>query len=122
MEEFSIYCTEELTKRALKLGAPIDNTGTPDDMSSITFCHEYDNGDWVIVFRPTAEQMKNWLKRVHKIYIHIYEWDFWEYDMSYNGQYYEGMFYKTEEEALFAAFNVALDILEEVEINNTKND
>ena len=121
MEEFSIYCTEELTKRALKLGAPIDERWDYDECSQTTpFEKEIPIEFHHYIRVPTAEQMKNWLKRVHKINIHIYEWDFWEYDMSYNGQYYEGMFYKTEEEALFAAFNVALDILEEVEINNTK--
>lgn len=121
MEEFTIYCTVEQTRRAFKLNAPIKHyspytTGPGTNICLVKDLYEWDNADITCDDRliiPTAEQMKNWLKRVHKISIHLYEWDFWEYDMSYNGQCYDGVFYKTEEEALLAAIDVALDILED---------
>ncbi len=60
MERYTIYCTEEQTKKALELGAPIE-VGTekctlPDNIMFIK------KGQYhVAAIIPTAEQMIGWL-------------------------------------------------------------
>ena len=128
MEEFTIYCTEEQTKKALKLGAPIGkkiiaysictqpSSGYEEDFSEET--------DELII--PTAEQMIQWLEEQG-----IYAWvcpNFYEYDKVYNvsfvhnisklrkpyistGEKYDQSFHPSHKEAVLSAIDEALDYL-----------
>lgn len=74
MVRFRIYCTEEQTQKAIKLGAPIntmeDLLDSQDKREQVidTF---YVNG--VIYEKPTAEEMVHWLSDVKNIHIGIIE-------------------------------------------------
>ena len=72
MERYTIYCTEEQTKKALKLGAPIERGHKGRKYFNIevpTFFGENHDICYVI-FIPTAEQMLEWLEE-QKISIDI---------------------------------------------------
>lgn len=71
MNEYTIYCTDEQTKKALELGAPINTFGygdLGDAEDKILKLNkqcviERDNDNGIIVsFLPTAEQMISWLE------------------------------------------------------------
>lgn len=69
MNQFIRYCTPKQTKKAIELGAPIDNflgydTDTTDYIEQI-------GDDWYAVI-PTVDQMCTWLRRVHNIRIESY--------------------------------------------------
>lgn len=57
MNQFSIYCTEEQTKKALNLGAPIITSNSP-----FMVCCTLDNNGYAVI--PTVEQMIGWLDEV----------------------------------------------------------
>lgn len=61
MDEYTIYCTPEQTKRALELGAPILPTSFDDNGRHQIF----DKGNLCYYNYPTAEQMRGWL--MHKL-------------------------------------------------------
>lgn len=48
MEEYTIYCTPEQTKKALELGAPIEKDWIPEFLF---------NNEYFSLKNPTAEQM-----------------------------------------------------------------
>lgn len=48
MEQYTIYCSDEQTKKALELGAPLEYH-CPNERESV-------------YHRPTAEQMLGWLE------------------------------------------------------------
>lgn len=63
MNKYTIYCTEEQTRKALKLGAPIisyHNAFTTNDIPHYTI--EEGNGNCTLYIIPTAEQMFGWLE------------------------------------------------------------
>lgn len=69
MEEYTIYCTKEQTKKAFELGA---NLFCLDRMQSEAFDENPFKDDYtdrtklnigVYAFCPTAEQLINWLRR-----------------------------------------------------------
>lgn len=55
INDYTIYCTPEQTKKALKLGAQMETVGKMDDRPSVQ------NG-FVFKIIPTAEQMIGWLR------------------------------------------------------------
>lgn len=55
MQDYTIYCTEEQTKKALELGAPIITSNSP-----FMVCYILDNSNYAVI--PTAEQMIGWLE------------------------------------------------------------
>lgn len=65
MQDCTIYCTPEQTKKALELGAPIDyvdrfNENLPCELIEFTDSNgKKMSAEFVI---PTAEQMLNWLR------------------------------------------------------------
>lgn len=72
MEQYTIPCTEEQTRRAFELGAPINTDNNPMFSDFI----EVKKGLYAIV--PTAEQMIGWLEEQEDILfinIHLYEDD-----------------------------------------------
>ena len=55
MEQYTIYCTEEQTKKAWELGAPIEYAKVIDTIKGKTIRIPQDTGDFYIW--PTADQM-----------------------------------------------------------------
>lgn len=58
MDQYTLYCTEEQTKNALELGAPIDFFEENDENNE----HAIHVGQGLYAIIPTAEQMINWLE------------------------------------------------------------
>lgn len=66
MDEYTIYCTEEQTKKAFELGAPINTIGcTRGEIPLLDGYVELvvmDDNTSIIGEIPTAEQMLGWLR------------------------------------------------------------
>ena len=94
MDQYIISCTEEQTKKALDLGAPIDNRWIGKDPN------------------PTAEQMMGWIEE-QGLSFSIYQPNTWSYDI------HElpikpidfGSNYDSRKEATLAAIDAALGYL-----------
>ena len=98
MNRYTIYCTEEQTRKAFELGAPI----------------EIFNADGNIeIIEPTAEQMIGWLRKEMKLAIsidyniqnNILVWFYSIFNFAYSNTFSE------PEEATLAAIDAALDYL-----------
>lgn len=106
MNKFKIYCTEEQTKKALELGAPIEIT-TID--SGNPFCPNYG------AVAPTAEEMVGWLEEQEEISdLHIFKplvhWTFELYASNGDGKNNQPLF-NSRKEATIAAIDYALNFL-----------
>lgn len=121
---YATYCTEEQTKKALELGAPIEALYTKADYQqtrpTISIKGEFVDYDY---FVPTAEEMIGWLEKQECIAeIHIVRgicypnWSFDVYDEHYASAVPTYMFYETRKEATLAAIDGALEHLK-----NNKN-
>lgn len=104
MNDYTIYCTEEQTKKALELGAPIKMTLL--------------EGNQLRPIQPTAEQMLGWLEEMNiKCFIipDIYKDD--SYNIQINdklvttghSQYNYPLTYDTRQEAIIAVIDAALE-------------
>lgn len=112
MKSKEIYCTEEQTRRALDLGAPINAT-----FADIPNKCEYD-GCYIEI--PTAVQMLGWLeeqKDIPNINIisSVYNRD-WKYEINLNmPEGYDYLLWKdgytSRKEATIAAIDAALEYL-----------
>lgn len=79
MNKYTIYCTEEQTKKAFELGAPIQTFGYPDlgeikekvlKLNRQAELYTTDDGGLMVGQIPTAEQMIGWLEE-RGIWIHF---------------------------------------------------
>lgn len=74
MEKYSIYCTDEETRKAIELGAPIyvfdkwNSEAIERTHFKIEHRAKLDNG--LYAENPTAEQLIGWLEE-QKIFVHI---------------------------------------------------
>lgn len=106
MEQYTIYCTEEQTKKAMELGAPIELEGEI----------YYPNGA-AYPKRPTSEQMIGWLEECEEIdeIVLMKSEDNWAYivftGLRPNIEMVWHASYLTRKEATLAAIDVALDYL-----------
>ena len=114
MDKYTIYCTEEQTKTALELGAPINLDYHKDDFENSI---KIRNLCYAEV--PTAEQMIGWLEEqgilvnvsatfLHNntaSYLYIIGSNFDDYN-------YNEVAYPSRKEATLAAIDAALDYLE----------
>lgn len=81
MEEYTIYCTEEQTKKALELGAPIERGHEGSRYFNIGVPTFFDKNDEIcrvknsVIFIPTAEQVIEWLLNEHDILCDIFPRD-----------------------------------------------
>lgn len=106
MEEYTIYCSAEQTKRALKLGAPIKNV------------HYNNDGGYEYADNPTAEQMLEWLK-TNGFVFGITDYNdgfndhvFWRVSNQFDKKWYVADDkLKDPKEAVLAAIDAALDYL-----------
>lgn len=96
MERYIIQCTEEQIKKALELGAPIEDDGS-------------------FLSLPTAEEMLGWLEEQYFNEIHVEQnarktWSYIMYDKKDNC-IDEQYGYTTRKEATLAAIDAALEYL-----------
>ena len=83
MDEYTIYCTEEQTRKALELGAPIEHAKVVDTINGNSTRIPEENGEFYLI--PTAEQMIGWLESNPQIH-HITVWKEcvrWDYTFCY---------------------------------------
>lgn len=117
MNRFTIYCTEEQTKRAYKLGAPLEigfGKGT-------ICCQKLDTEGYTQRKIPTTEQMIGWLEeQIDEIeVIHICDdygngWCYTIFDKGWCNVGFNRNF-NSRKEAILAAIDAALDYLEKGE-------
>lgn len=103
MNRYTIYCTEEQTKKALELGAPIEKRY--NRFTDFTEC---------ILDKPTAEQMIMWLEEQEPISdIDVYKYNnFWYYEVWCNEDSpLKGRTNQGRKEATLAAIDAALEYL-----------
>lgn len=132
MNRYTTYCTEEQTRKALKLGAPIlkfKNAITRDDIPH--FIEGEVMKDWTLFFCPTAEEMLGWLEETYDLHINIDyrrnyaddadgnivdEWYYYCFFLSIADNCFYGEDtldeYSSRKEATLAAIDAALDYLE----------
>lgn len=116
MNRYTIYCTEEQTKKALELGAKIEF-----DSHSHGRPHIQDGCNFILL--PTAEQMIGWLES-QKVYINfdttseegensnfIITWQYFIYNRYHDSINEEFVEYSSRPEATLAAIDAALDYL-----------
>lgn len=113
MNRYTIYCTEEQTRKALELGAPIENLENIKGRYESTLdSFLIDN---IVYIKPTAEQMIGWLEG-QRLGIDIcrdnngYEWSVW---VRKDFPFFVGndCFLDTRTEATLAAIDAALEYL-----------
>lgn len=77
MDRYTIYCTEEQTKKALELDAPIERGHDGSRYFNIGVPTLFDENDEIcrvknsVIFIPTAEQMCGWLIDEKKIFVKV---------------------------------------------------
>lgn len=127
MNKYTIYCTSQQTKKALKLGAPISTVKsrrTKDTVISDDVI-EYDDATFTYIDCPTAEQMIGWLEEqgIHiKIdcegslnYVVQLQFIHSPKDLDVINKSYKGIIghrgFPSRKEATLAAINTALEYL-----------
>lgn len=119
MNKYTIYCTEEQTKKARELGAPIKATSFPTpNRVDYDDCYVEYKGYYLEI--PTAEQMIGWLEKqgilvdVSSAFNHtnvkIYGY---RIGFGFNDYVSDAVDYPTRKEATLAAIDAALDYLKE---------
>lgn len=106
--QYTIYCTQEQTKKAFELGAPIEDFD-PDRNNGFVYKGK-------VITYPTAEQMIGWLEEREEISdLHIFKpairWTFELYTSNGGGKNNHPLF-NTRKEATLAAIDAALEYLE----------
>lgn len=116
MKQFAIYCTEEQTKKALELGAPItlfSNSGhiPQETADNWHLCLLGDNAYYI----PKAEEMIGWLEEVKGCSFNVYEVNIgWTYNIIYKKEVdSEESYipYESRKKATLAAIDAALEYL-----------
>lgn len=110
ISDYSIYCTEEQTRKALELGAPLNSCYHNDD-----FQNTIKIGSLHYVEIPTAEQMIGWLEEQEGIRsIEVTESFGWHYRIKKKHDDVENWIQgncKTRKESTLAAIDAALGYL-----------
>lgn len=111
MEEYTIYCTPEQTKKAFELGAPIKTRSYRFNDHSKDFFAEEGKG----YFIPTAEQMIGWMEEkegIREISLHHLK-DSWHICVYLDNDdiTHTELSYSSRKEATIAAIDAALKYL-----------
>lgn len=113
MNRYICYCTEEQTKMALELGAPLREVFY--DVQSPEIAKQYNLLiiDFKLYCIPTAEQMIGWLEEQEEISVdilYVFGWTFniWYFTLLH---VHSGNVYDTRKEATLAAIDDALKYL-----------
>lgn len=112
MDKFSILCTEEQTKKALELGAPIELLPNYTEFQNFPYVKCNDGNERPCII-PTAEQMIGWLEEQGIWEISVYK-NIWTYSwtvLPLKGERLNGHDFKSRKEATIAAIDAALDYL-----------
>lgn len=117
MNKYTTHCTEEQTKKAFELGAPIVILPNYEEYSGFPFVRHTNGNEYPCVI-PTAEQMIGWLEEREDIdeIAPMKKGDYWVYVVYMAGIWSdiespEDAFYPTRKEATLAAIDAALDYL-----------
>ena len=123
MNKYTIYCTEEQTKKAYELGAPIEvyNHFDSDDIREADIFYKdkfIELPDGRLIERITAEQMIGWLEE-KGVWIHFCKPNQRPTRLSFSisninepfRRVFVGGEYNSREEATLAAIDAALDYL-----------
>lgn len=108
MKRYTLFCTDEQTKNALELGAPISSR------NSIIVPPRWVEINGAVYESPTAEQMTMWLEEKEITYfldVPDKLWDFVLYDKDSYIRSCEGDGYPSIQEVIIAAIDAALDYL-----------
>lgn len=123
MPDYTLYCTEEQTKKALELGAPIyyHKNAYVGNSTPHFYIGEYGNHEngWILYLIPTAEQMIGWLEDNIRGVITIsknwhqgcmkFDWViFDDFETIIEGSI---VFYNSRKEATISAIDAALEYL-----------
>lgn len=120
MNNYTIYCTEEQTKKALKLGAPIiyhENACTTNSTPHFYIGERgnYQKG-YILYIIPTAEEMIGWLeKQINFIDIIRQEnntWLYIVYPENHSNKNITIKGFSSRPKATLAAIDAALEYLE----------
>lgn len=121
MEKYTTFCTEEQTRKALELGAPIRfKTLCHYDLQDGKFIPYPDldidiNGEPILI-PPTAEQMIGWLESHDSIFsieitiVSIAKME-WRWRLFAKGIYKTESLFSSPKEATLAAIDAALEYL-----------
>lgn len=112
MNEYTIYCSENQTKRAYKLGAPIvkyESIGVFDN-KGYDFVEDVNDSKNELI-NPTAEQMIGWLDGEGQE-IEICKFSKEKFGVFINGIQEVGCYYSTRQGAILGAIDFALTLLE----------
>lgn len=115
MEQYTIYCTESQTRKAIELGAPIMKVH--NGFTNFPHYKIGNNNQYVIFILPTAEQMICWLEE-QGCHFYIYFNTTWNFDVDF-GKYRHWttrIDFPSRKEATLAAIDEALEYL-----TNNKN-
>lgn len=127
MEKYKIFCTEEQTKKALELGAPIERGHESSRYFNIGVPTLFDEKDEIcrvknsVIFIPTAEQMMGWLI-TNGFAFGIIDYNdgfndhvFWRVANKFDKKWYVADDkLKDPKEAVLAAIDTALDYLSKI--------
>lgn len=110
ISDYTIYCTEEQTRKAFELGAPLPHPRVIDTIEGKSIRIPNETGDFYLM--PTTDQMIGWLedKGFTSIEITFGEGTKWQYEI-FCGYYDFGAQYNTRKEATLAAIDAALKYL-----------
>lgn len=116
MNRYIIYCSEEQTRKALQLGAPIE-------IDSHSHGRPYIQNGTSFYLCPTSEQMIGWLEeqgiQVSIMFSYQVSPKKWNYDLDNNNLIlfeHNSMSYTTRKEATLAAIDAALGYLEHIKV------
>lgn len=113
MEQYTIYCTEEQTKKALELGAPIEVSSRLEPVVNRKYFSDLIN--FTVTIIPTSEQMIGWLEEQEGISsVEVTESFGWHYRVKKKHDDVEDWIRgtcQTRKETTIAAIDAALEYL-----------
>lgn len=121
MDKYTIRCSEQQTRKALELGAPIDFFEENDENNE--YAIHVGQGLYAII--PTTEQMINWLEDGFFREVNVQEFaNYWEYSLYTSSDDVVDSHirhFRSRKEATLAAIDAALNYLINQKTNSNKD-